>query len=236
MIRRADLAALNGTYEYTHDLPPPYGGGLSFNISYASGEKIYAAGNTISSKNWEAFERSFKRYMDELFVAAGCTEFAYPPEVFRIDDFRIEILQPVENGVLHRVISRMGRTVGDDRTLEDHVDDTDLTPYLCERIGLQHEDGAYEVISQRYIPWREEIAASLQEVVAGQDLQDESEGMLKNTEESAYNLYFKYESGRCVHCTAKGKMATPQEADLQNVFIAWADRIFDAHSDEIELD
>ncbi|BEU88910.1 hypothetical protein TAMA11512_23740 [Selenomonas sp. TAMA-11512] len=237
MIRRYDLAVLNGLNEYTSGLPP-LGNAFSFSISYASGESISAGSNTDRPEPWELFRLPFKRYVDELFVAAGHTEFAYPPEVFRIDSFSMDIRQPVENGIQIRSIHRMEKQLAGNYTVrdiaEERFDDDDFAPYLFDEVTLLREDGTYENVYSRSIPWTEELTADLQKVIAAQGMDIYTDP--RATRGNAYHFVVQYESGRSIYRAAKGTLPTPQEADVENVFIDWTDRTFDAHRDEIETD
>ena len=241
MIRRFDIASLNGISEHTNGLPF-LGNEFSFLISYASGESISASSNCMYPIKWAMFRMPFKRYMDELFIAAGHTEYAYPPKVFRISSFSLDIRQPEETGVLKRTISLSNKQIGGNYTLqeiaEERIDPNDFSPYLFDVAYLWHEDGTDETVHERSIPWSPEIAASLQELLArySLDFEDGSRVTEEDERTAAYCVRIYYESGRSSWHAAKGKTPTPQEIDLENAFIEWTERIFAEHRDEIETE
>ena len=159
---------------------------------------------------------------------------ASPTEASTIQIFSMEFRHPVADGALMRIVCQIDAPVKNALPAEEiaaqGLDPNSFITCLGEFVGKEFTNGRHLDIRERYVPWTQELEASLQDVIAAHNLTAENDygARAETVLNPAYNILIAYKDGRSLHITSEGPTVNEHEEGIEDILLTWADEAFAA--------
>ena len=155
-----------------------------------------------------------------------------PSEHAEIRQLTMEFRHPVADGTLMRMIWQIDGFVKDafsaEEIAEKGLDPDALIPCLAEFVAKEFTNGRRLDIRERYIPWTQELEASLHALIATQNLAAENDygARAETVTNPAYNILIAYADGRSLYITSEGQTLNEHEEGIEDALLTWCDEAF----------